>query len=74
MQEDGRPRVTRVFPPVDPDDLAEVRGTIDEMKSGRMKGIPMEQLLDELDRMAEADWSPGSDLPAAPPLSPQNAS
>ena len=39
---------------MDPEDFAEARRTIDEMKSGRMKGIPMEQLLDELDRMAEA--------------------
>jgi hypothetical protein len=55
-----------LFPPLDPEDLAEARRTIDEMKSGRMNGIPMEQLLDELDRMAETGWSPGSDSPAAP--------
>jgi putative addiction module component (TIGR02574 family) len=37
---------------IDPSALDEARRQLDDMKAGRVKGIPMEQLLDELDRMA----------------------
>lgn len=37
---------------IDPAALDEARRQLDDMKAGRVKGIPMEQLLDELDRMA----------------------
>jgi putative addiction module component (TIGR02574 family) len=37
---------------IDPAVLEEARRQLDDMKAGRVKGIPMEQLLDELDRMA----------------------
>ena len=36
-----------------PADLERARREFTDMKAGRVKGIPMEQLLDELDRMAE---------------------
>jgi hypothetical protein len=61
-----------VYPPVDPAVLERARQTMDDMKAGRVKGIPMEQVLDELDRMAEADWTPNSGPPKVPPLSPPN--
>jgi putative addiction module component (TIGR02574 family) len=38
---------------IDPAVLEEARRQLDDMKAGRVKGIPMEQLLDELDRMAQ---------------------
>ena len=38
---------------LDPAVLEEARRQLDDMKSGRVKGIPMEQLLDELDQMAQ---------------------
>ncbi|HYR09438.1 MAG TPA: addiction module protein [Longimicrobium sp.] len=38
---------------IDPAALEEARRQLDDMKAGRVKGIPMEQLLDELDRMAQ---------------------
>lgn len=38
---------------IDPAVLDEARRQLDEMKAGRVKGVPMEQLLDELDRMAQ---------------------
>jgi putative addiction module component (TIGR02574 family) len=38
---------------VDPTVLEEAGRQLDDMKAGRVKGIPMEQLLDELDRMAQ---------------------
>src|SRR5687768_11866272 len=62
-----------VFAPVDPEDLAEARRTIDDMKVGRVKAIPMEQVLDELDQMAEGEWIPKPDLPEAPPTSTPSA-
>lgn len=37
---------------IDPAELQEARRRSDEMKSGRVKPVPFEQLLDELDRMA----------------------
>ena len=37
---------------IDPADLEEARRQLDDMKAGRVKGIPMEHMLDELDRMA----------------------
>jgi hypothetical protein len=63
-----------VYPPIDPADLERARRTMDDMKAGRVQGIPMEQLLDELDRMAEADWIPGSGPPEAQPPTPPSAS
>jgi hypothetical protein len=38
---------------IDPADLERARREFADMKAGRVKGIPMEELLDELDRMAE---------------------
>ncbi|HEV3049943.1 MAG TPA: addiction module protein, partial [Longimicrobium sp.] len=38
---------------IDPAALDKARRELADMKAGRVKGIPMEQLLDELDRMAE---------------------
>ena len=37
---------------IDPADLEEAHRRLDAMKSGRVKGVPFEELLDELDRMA----------------------
>lgn len=47
--EDSLYPVTDINPAV----LEEARRQLDDMKTGRVKGIPMEQLLDELDRMAQ---------------------
>ena len=38
---------------IDPAVLDRARRELADMKSGRVKGIPMEELLDELDRMAQ---------------------
>jgi putative addiction module component (TIGR02574 family) len=38
---------------IDPAVLERARRELADMKSGRVKGIPMEELLDELDRMAQ---------------------
>jgi putative addiction module component (TIGR02574 family) len=37
---------------IDPADLEEAHRRLDDLKSGRVKGVPFEALLDELDRMA----------------------
>lgn len=37
---------------VDPAELEEARRRSDDMKSGRVKPVPFEQLLDDLDRLA----------------------
>jgi hypothetical protein len=38
---------------IDPVVLERARRELADMKSGRVQGIPMEEMLDELDRMAE---------------------
>jgi putative addiction module component (TIGR02574 family) len=38
---------------IDPTALERARRELADMKAGRVKGIPMEELLDELDRMAQ---------------------
>ena len=45
----------RLYPvdDIDPAALDRARRELADMKSGRVRGIPMEELLDELDRMAQ---------------------
>jgi hypothetical protein len=45
-----------VYPPIDPADLAESRWIMDEIRAGRMETVPAEEVLAELDRIAEWGW------------------